>query len=250
MSADIVPVLPAFYRPQFFPALASTNDEAKAQAAQGAPEGTLIVADEQTAGRGRMGRDFHSPPGNLYMSLVVRPRRSPEERAGLSFLCSVALGDAIAPLLPSATIALKWPNDVLVNARKVSGILLEASSGADWLVMGIGVNIVSSPEHLGKAAISLAEAGWGEADRNAFLVRFAGSLEHWYRQWLVAGFAPVREAWLARAAYRGERIEARLPKERISGIFSDLDSDGTLIILTEDGVRRHIGAGEIFRSEG
>lgn len=243
----MIAALPAFYRPQYFTALASTNDEAKSQAEAGAPEGTLIVADAQTAGRGRMGRSFHSPPGNLYMSLLVRPGRSAEERARLSFVTAVALGDAIAELLPSDAVSLKWPNDVLVYGRKVSGILLESASGADWLVMGVGVNVVSSPEQLGQSATSLAEAGWHAANRDDFLVRYATVLARWYQRWRDDGFAPVRQAWIDRAAYRGRTIEARLPHESIRGTFADLDGDGRLILLTEDGARREIGAGEIFR---
>lgn len=243
----MIAALPAFYRPQYFTSLASTNDEAKSQAEAGAPEGTLIVADAQTAGRGRMGRSFHSPPGNLYMSLLVRPGRSAEERARLSFVTAVALGDAIAELLPSDAVSLKWPNDVLVYGRKVSGILLESASGADWLVMGVGVNVVSSPEQLGEAATSLAEAGWHAANRDDFLVRYATVLARWYQRWHDDGFAPVRQAWIDRAAYRGRTIEARLPHESIRGTFADLDGDGRLILLTEDGARREIGAGEIFR---
>lgn len=247
MNETVIAALPAFYRPLFFAALASTNDEAKAQADAGAPEGTLVVADEQSSGRGRMGRSFHSPPGNLYMSLLLRPGRPPEERARLSFVAAVALGEAVAPLLEGGAVSLKWPNDVLVRGRKVSGILLESASGADWLVVGIGVNIISSPPQLGSAAISLAEAGWDHANRDGFLIRFATILERWYRRWLEDGFAPVREAWLAQAAMRGELIEARLPDSRVRGTFADLDRDGTLILLTADGERRRIGAGEIFR---
>ena len=102
MSAAAAGALSAFYRPQFFSALTSTNDEAKRQADAGAPEGTLIIADEQSAGRGRMGRDFSSPPGNLYMSLILRPGRPAEELARLSFVAAVALGEAIVNVLPTA----------------------------------------------------------------------------------------------------------------------------------------------------
>ena len=251
MSDNPAVALPGFYRPQFFASLSSTNDEAKRQAEYGAPEGTLIVADEQAAGRGRMGRSFYSPPGNLYMSLIVRPDRSAAELARLSFVAAVALGEAIAETLPQADVSLKWPNDVLLNGRKVSGILLEsahAGGGNGWLVIGVGVNVASSPPHLGAAAISLAEAGWREPDRDAFLYYFAAQLECWYRRWRQDGFAPIRLAWLARAAYRGETITVRLPKREFMGTFADLDHDGTLIVLAEDGSRQQVGAGEIFRA--
>lgn len=250
MSAAAAGALSAFYRPQFFSALTSTNDEAKRQADAGAPEGTLIIADEQSAGRGRMGRDFSSPPGNLYMSLILRPGRPAEELARLSFVAAVALGEAIVNVLPTAEVSLKWPNDVLLQGRKVSGILLESAGIGRrdaWLVVGVGVNLVSSPAHLGAQATSLVEAGWYAAERDAFLPRFAGELEQWYGRWRREGFAPVRVAWLRRAAYRNERIAIRLPQRQFTGTFADLDQDGTLIVLDENGASQRVGAGEIFR---
>lgn len=239
--------LSQFFAPQFFDALASTNDEAKAQAEAGAPEGRLIVAGQQTAGRGRQGREFSSPPGNLYMSLILRPQGPPAKRALLSFVVAVALGEAVSEVLPGSAIALKWPNDVLLAGRKVSGILLESTGGADgWLVAGIGVNVLTSPPHLKGQAISLAEAGWEGAGRDAFLEVFAAKLEDWYRRWQHEGFDPVRAAWLKRAAFLGQAIEVRLPDRSFKGTFVNLDSDGTLIVQAEDGSRQSVGAGEIF----
>ena len=144
------PELPAFYRLLAYEQIDSTNEEAKRLAAAGAPAGTLVWAGEQLAGRGRRGRGWASPPGNLYVSLLLRPACPPAQACQLNFVAAVALAEAVSALLPAgAGVALKWPNDVLVGGAKVSGILLEASAALDrsidWLVIGAGVNIASHP---------------------------------------------------------------------------------------------------------
>jgi len=159
MSAP--PRLSGFYRLLSFAAIDSTNEEAKRQAAAGAPEGTLIWARAQQAGRGRRGRPWVSEPGNLYMSLLLRPDRAAPAAAQLGFAAALAVGEAALPLLPaSAALAYKWPNDVLIDGRKTSGILLESQAAGegrlDWLVVGIGVNLVSFPEGAEYPATSLA----------------------------------------------------------------------------------------------
>lgn len=226
--------LPPFYRLEVHEALDSTNDEAKRQAAAGTPEGALIVARRQTAGRGRSGRIWTSPEGNLYFSLLLRPARPPGEAAQLSFVAALALADGAA-----VPVALKWPNDVLAQGRKLSGILLEGSDG--WLVVGCGVNVATAPE----GATCLREQG-SAATPDRVLERFCASFLAWRGQWLAEGFAPIRTAWLARAAGLGAPATARLGRETLHGTFVDLDSDGALVLDMAGAGRRRIAAGEVY----
>ncbi len=248
------PRLSPFYRLVSFAEIDSTNDEAKRRAGEGAPQGTLVWARAQSAGRGRRGRSFVSPPGNLYMSILLRPDRPAASAAQLGFAAALALGDAMLPLLPRPEgLRYKWPNDVLIDGRKVSGILLESqAAGAgrlDWLVVGIGVNLVSFPEQVDYPAISLAAAGARSVTVEALLEAIAGRFQSWYERWREEGFAPLRAAWLARVQGLGEAIRVRLQGEEASGRFAGLDEDGALLL--EDGMtQRRIGAGDVFPASG
>jgi BirA family biotin operon repressor/biotin-[acetyl-CoA-carboxylase] ligase len=228
----------------------STNEEARRLAAAGAPAGTLVWGGEQLAGRGRRGRGWSSPPGNLYMSLLLRPRCPPAIACQLNFVAAVALAEAVGELLPSAAVALKWPNDVLVDGAKVSGILLEAVAAPDhaidWLVIGIGVNIASHPADTPYPATSLHRAGAAGATPAIVLQAFAERFERWHEAWRAAGFAPVRDRWLASARGLGEPIEVRLERETLRGLFSDLDESGALMLDMGEGGRRPVTTGDLF----
>jgi BirA family biotin operon repressor/biotin-[acetyl-CoA-carboxylase] ligase len=246
---DLIP-LPGFYRLLSFDTLDSTNEEAKRRAKDGAAEGTLVWALAQSAGRGRRGRVFISPRGNLYMSILLRPDRSAAAAAQLGFAAALAVGEAALPLLPEqASLAYKWPNDVLIDGRKVSGILLESQAAAsgrvDWLVVGIGVNIASFPEGTEYPATSLAHAGASGATVEAMLAAVATRLKYWYERWREAGFALLRRAWLERALGLGEPIRVRLSDGDSHGRFAGIDENGALLL--EDGSgRRRIAAGDVF----
>ena len=226
--------LPPFFRLKVFEQLASTNDEAKRQAVAGAGEGVLIVARRQTAGRGRSGRAWASPEGNLYLSLLLRPDRPPAEAAQLSFVAALAVAEAAG-----IATQLKWPNDVLAGGRKLSGILLEGFDGA--LVIGVGVNVAAAPE----GATCLREQG-SAAGCDELLAAFCDSLLDWRGRWLAKGFAPVRDAWLARAVGLGRPATARLGRETLEGTFADLDADGALLLDLGAAGRRRIAAGEVY----
>jgi BirA family biotin operon repressor/biotin-[acetyl-CoA-carboxylase] ligase len=242
--------LPPGYHAVTLDEVDSTNDEAKRRAEAGAPEGTLVIARRQTAGRGRRDRRWHSPEGNLYMSLVVRPEGTAAEAARLSFVAAVALGDALSGLVPPLLeLSYKWPNDLLANGRKCGGILVESSSaanGLDWMVIGIGVNLVSHPEDAAYPATDLAFEGAAGITPEAVMASFARHFLRWTDRWLEDGFAPVRAAWLARARGLGERIEVRLGAERFSATFRDLDEEGALVAGLDDGGTRRVDAGEVF----
>jgi BirA family transcriptional regulator, biotin operon repressor / biotin---[acetyl-CoA-carboxylase] ligase len=247
------PRLSPFFRLVSFAEIDSTNDEAKRRASEGAAQGTLIWAQAQSAGRGRRGRGFVSPRGNLYMSILLRPDRPAASAAQLGFAAALALGDAVLPLLPRPEgLRYKWPNDVLIDGRKMSGILLESQAAGegrlDWLVVGVGVNVASFPEGVDYPAISLAAAG-APVTVEALLEAVAGGFERWYERWRAEGFQPLRAAWLARARGLGESIRVRLQGAEASGRFAGLDEDGALLL--DDGTtRRRIGAGDVFPAIG
>lgn len=250
------PRLPPFYGLAQFQWLDSTSEEAKRLAAAGAPEGTLVWALEQTAGHGRRGRPWISPPGNLYMSLLLRPGCRAGTAAQLGFAAALAVGEAILHWLPPRIeLCYKWPNDVLLDGRKVSGILLESQAAADgqtaWLVLGLGINLVSSPDDndVEHPATSLAAVGLGGVMPEAMLESVGEAFIGWYERWCSDGFAPVREAWLARAQGLGATIRVRLPGEEAAGCFAGLDEDGVLLLDGAEG-RRRIAAGDVFPAVG
>ena len=248
------PRLPDFFRLVALDSIDSTNDEARRRIAAtpgDALEGMLVWAAEQTAGRGRRGRSWSSPRGNLYMSLVLRPGCRPAVAAQLGFVAAVALAETLAGLLPGeGRVRLKWPNDVLVDGAKVSGILLEAVTHqtglAGTLILGIGVNLQSRPETGLYPTISLAEAGADVREPAELLERLAGHLLAWYETWRREGFAPLRAAWLARAVGIGQAVEVRLDRETLTGRFESLDESGALALALPEGGRRLVAAGDVF----
>jgi BirA family biotin operon repressor/biotin-[acetyl-CoA-carboxylase] ligase len=228
----------------------STNEEAKRLANAGVEGPLWIVADRQTKGRGRRGREWHSLTGNLAATLLLNPAYRVAQCAQLSFVAALAAGDLVAQCAPRATATLKWPNDVLLDDRKIAGILLEASgrdAGApDWLAIGFGVNLVSYPADAEFPATSLRTINVEPPAPKDALTRLATSWSEWYRLWETGGFAPVRDAWLARAAGLGQRIRARLPDEEVIGVFEGIDESGALVLREEAGRVRTIAAADVF----
>lgn len=225
--------------------LASTNDEAKRLATAGAPEGSVVLAGEQTAGRGRRGRSWYSPPGNLYCSLLLRPAVPPGLAAQLSFVAALAVFEAAAGFVAPARLALKWPNDVLLDGRKLAGILLESEGHAgesSWVVVGMGVNLSQPPPE----GVGLAGAGAAPVAPEAVLARLTHAFAFWYARWHEAGFGPVRRAWLERAAGLGGQVTVRLADATLAGCFADLSETGALVLEQVGGGRRLIEAGEVF----
>lgn len=253
MSEAALP-LPEGYRLRHYEAVGSSNDEAKALARAGAPGGTIIWADRQTAGRGRRGHAWASPPGNLYLSLLLRPAAPPSRIAQLSFVAALGLGVALGEVAgPAFDWRCKWPNDLLVDGKKLAGILLEsetsAAGRADFIVIGVGVNLQSAPGGTEYPATSLAAEGIAGILPADLLAAFLRHFDRWHECWRSSGFAPVREAWLERAAGLGEPIRVRLERTTLTGRFLDLDADGALVLDTADG-RRKIAAGEVFPMSG
>ncbi len=248
-GSGVAPRLPGFYSLIALEAAGSTNDEARALAERGAPAGTLVWAKRQTAGRGRRGRPWESPIGNLYCSVVLRPPVGPAVAAQLSFVTALALGEGVRESLPPGSVVrYKWPNDVLIDGGKVAGILLESQIGEkgllEWVLIGTGVNVASFPPGTERPATSLSRAGANLSVVDV-LTAYARSFWTWFVVWERDGFGPVREAWLRRAAGLGEAIEVRLPDRTLSGTFDALDASGSLVLLTSHG-RRTVSAGEVF----
>lgn len=217
-----------------------------------------IMARRQEAGRGRRGRAWADPPGNFAATLVLRPDGSPADVALLSFVAALALHEAVIRLCgPQVNIALKWPNDVLLNGGKLSGILLEsAGSGGrvTALAIGIGVNLAAAPDATAvepgavRPVSLLAETGM-KVTPDEFLDALAVAFDQWWRQLPAYGFAPIRAAWLARAARLGETITARTGTTETTGRFEGIDEAGALILITPRG-RQAIQAADIFFGQG
>lgn len=246
------PELPPGYRLHAHDTLDSTNEEATRLARDGAPAGTVVWALKQTAGRGRAGRNWASDPGNLLFSLLLRPEMGPAVAAQLSFVAALAVGEAVAEVLPRGVdLRYKWPNDLLLDGRKVAGILLESAGatgcGLNWLIIGWGLNIASFPETTaGYPATSLADVGVTGVGPGDMLARVVRRFDLWQTRWRTEGLAAVRGAWLERAARVGEEITVRLPRDRLVGRFRGLDEDGALILDLTDGTSRTITAGDVF----
>ncbi|MSU88935.1 biotin--[acetyl-CoA-carboxylase] ligase [Rhodobacteraceae bacterium 2CG4] len=229
----------------------STNAEALRRLAAGEAAPFWVLADRQTAGRGRRGRPWVSPAGNFYGSVALRPGGDAGQAALRSFTAALALAETLDGLgLDPARLALKWPNDVLLDGRKLAGILLEGTSqrGALALVVGIGVNLASAPppgavEPGAVPPVALAEAGL-RLTPDAFLDALAPRFAALEAEFAARGFEPIRAAWLARAARLGQQITARLPGRQITGRFETVDETGAVVLDTPAG-RQHLPAADI-----
>lgn len=231
----------------------STNAEAARIAARlSGPE--WILALRQTAARGRRGRPWTNPEGNFAATLVMRPQEPPEIVALRSFVAALALYDAcVAATGRPAGFALKWPNDVLLNGGKLAGILLESvgqGGGVGHLCIGIGVNLVRAPDASEVEAgalrpVSLLSETGVDIAPAPFLDLLAAAYARHEAQFVTYGFAPIRAAWLGRAAKLGEAITARTARDEITGTFETVDEAGNLVLVTPES-RRAIPAAEVF----
>ncbi len=231
-----------------------TIDSTNAEAARQAPHlqrPTWIMARQQTDARGRRGRAWAHPRGNFAATLVMRPGGVPGWAALRTFLAANAVFETLALYVPRDTLSLKWPNDVLLNGRKVAGILLEsAGTGGqvDWLAIGIGVNLAETPRDYADAAfppISVAEVAGEVPRQDEFLRLLAG---HYATEEMVLerlGFDPIRQDWLERAARLGEEITAQTGSRKVTGIFDTVDDKGQLVLITGTGPVR-IPAAEVY----
>lgn len=242
---------PLRFRLERHAAVTSTNDLARAAAERGEPEGLWILADLQTAGRGRQGRSWRSPPGNFHGSLLLRPERPLADCASLSLVAALAVAEAIEALSGGRVRPrVKWPNDVLVGRAKLAGILPEAIAGPDGscaaLVLGIGVDLAHHPADLDRPTTSLAALGETAATPGAFLAALEGPLGARLAAWRAGGFAALREAWLARAVGLGEPVRLEVGGSVRQGRLADLGPDGSILLEGPAGCLERFTAGELL----
>ncbi len=236
------------FRVTAFDRVDSTSTVARAMAEAGTAHGTVVWAREQSAGRGRLSRQWSSPPGNLYLSVVLRPAVAAARVAEMGFACALAVAETAEAFLPHGPAArLKWPNDVLLDGAKIAGILLEGQFSAQslaYVVAGIGINVASSPDSPTYQTISLRALGSGEIEPGEVLKVLLTRLSVWLETWTEVGFAPVRAVWMDRAARLGKTITVRIGNEPVEGLFDGIDDTGALLLRTAGGIRR-ITAGEV-----
>ena len=236
-----------------YDSLGSTNTEADTLFASGEAAPFWVRADEQTAGRGRRGRDWVSPKGNFYGTACYAFDGTPQDAAKVSFVAAIAVANALSAYTLTSTPSLKWPNDVLMDGRKVAGLLLEAKPGL--VLIGIGVNLVSHPdggnipathllEHIAPAALNSDEPEFTGAD--GFLAILARTFDKAFRKHLAYGFSATRADWTALASGLPGPVTERLPNETFTGQAQSLLENGALRVAAQDGTIRDVHAGDVF----
>lgn len=227
----------------------STNDEAKKAAAAGADEGTVVVSEVQSTGKGRLERSFFCPRGGIWFSVILRPPFFPQEAPKCTLLSAVAVAKAMHELGVEAGI--KWPNDVYCQGRKLTGILTEMSAEMDrinYVIIGTGINVniplESFPEDLQDKAGSLSYLLGHEVDRVAFLQRVLQHMEDLYLDVLKNGFAGLLDQWRRYSITLGQEINVLGLQENFAGVARDIDDDGALLVETDGGIRRVL-AGDV-----
>jgi BirA family biotin operon repressor/biotin-[acetyl-CoA-carboxylase] ligase len=227
----------------------STNTEARRLAESGAPEGTVVVADFQTAGKGRLGRRWEAPPGtSILMSLVLRPDLEPQQAQRLTMICGLGVVDAIKAT-SGLDAALKWPNDVLVRGEKIGGILTElglAGNGLEFAVVGVGLNVNMRPEVIPNPlvpATSLSHILGRSVERAPVLCSFLKAVEQRYFA-LRSGYLP-HEEWSALLATLGHTVRVRSSHSEIRGLAEGVDENGALLVRLDDNTLTTVWAGDV-----
>jgi BirA family biotin operon repressor/biotin-[acetyl-CoA-carboxylase] ligase len=232
----------------------STNSEALDWARDNAPDGAWVTAEEQTAGRGRAGRGWHSPRGNLYASAILRDPGPSQCWPQLGFVCGLALHDALCAVAPELEdrLKLKWPNDLLIEGHKLSGLLLEThelNSNSDFVVIaGFGVNVVTHPADAPYPVTSLLDLG---IDLGADIVweALCSALAQQRQIYRAHGFEPVREAWNVRAQGIGRLVSVSPPHGKpLQGLFRGIDTDGALLVELPAGQTQAIHTADVLFS--
>ena len=217
----------------------STMDIAFRLGFEGAEEGTVVCAEAQAKGRGRLGRNWTSPKGKgIYFSVILRPRLSPSEVAQLTLLAAVAVSEAIQKVA-GITAMIKWPNDLILNGKKLAGILTEMSADMDrvrFVVIGIGINVNTPASLLPPQATSLKQEAGRPFSRVALLQEVLMSVERWYQRLKAEGFSPITQRWKELSLTLGKRIRIVDPNGDVEGQAMDLDKDGGLIIRRDSGM--------------
>ena len=239
---------PPGWRLRSYGSLESTSDLCATLAAAGEPERLAVLAARQTHARGSRGRTWQTLPGNLALSVLLRPTGPAAQAGQWALLSAVALAEAIEAAAPDTAPTVKWPNDVLLDGAKVGGILidtaLDGASRLAWLVLGFGANLAAAPD-LPRAAAAVPGCPAPATVASLLL----GRIDHWDRVRLLDGFAPVRRAWLDRGPAPGSHMRVRCGNTDLGGTFAGLGEDGALL-LQSGGRVRALPTGEVLQSQG
>ena len=231
----------------------STNADARRRAESGETGPLWIVARRQTAGRGRRGREWVSESGNLAATLLMVTPKTPAEAAQITFVAALAVADLLDTFVPPPLVTIKWPNDVMIEAEKASGVLVESGAhenGGLWLAVGIGVNLAHAPSGTERPATAMGDHLKGDVAAappiEAAAEILAEAFAVWMERWNTLGFQPVLDAWIARIRGLDGPCTARLGHETISGMAEGVEADGALRLRLADGSLRLISAGDVF----
>jgi len=234
-----------------FTEVTSTNDVAKELAAKGAKEGTVVISETQTLGRGRLGREWISPQGGVWFSIILRPEIAPEDASKLTLVAAVAVTRAIREAF-NLEAEIKWPNDVLIGGKKACGILTETTTKGDaenFVVIGVGINanvsLNSFPENLRDSLTSLKEELKEEIEREKFLRALLEELEQYYKMFMQKKFDSILEEWRNLAGFLGQHVEVVSFDEKIRGWAVDVDQSGALLIRLENGTVKKVMLGDV-----
>jgi len=234
-----------------FTEVTSTNDVAKRLAAEGAEEGTIVISEKQTLGRGRLGRRWVSPEGGIWFSMILRPEVASKDASKLTFVVAVAVARVIRKMF-NLDAEIKWPNDVLIGGKKVCGILTEASTKGDvvdFVIVGIGINANVSldafPRSLRRSITSLRRELRREVEREKFLCALLQEMENYYTLFIREKFDSILEEWRKLAGILGHHVEVSSFNEKIRGLAVDVDQDGMLMIKLRDGTIRRVASGDV-----
>lgn len=237
-----------------YTSIGSTNDEAKKLAQMGAPHGTLVIAEEQTGGRGRLGRKWVSAPGQgIWLSIILRPSLEPSEAPRITMACAVAAAKAIRQEV-GVNCLIKWPNDLLIDGKKVAGILTEMSADMDkihYVVTGIGMNVNNAefPPDIEKTATSLKLASGEEVERLKILTQFLSQFEEIYRSLESGEFEAILGEWRQLSCNLGKRVRIIGRNFELEGTALDVDGDGALLIKTDEGQVERVLSGDVSLRE-
>ncbi len=236
----------------YFREIGSTNVKAKELAAGGAPEGTLVISEMQTQGRGRKGRSWFSHPGGaICASLILRPTIPPSEAPTITLLTGVAVAEALRSLMPLEAL-IKWPNDILINGKKLAGILTEISTemdAIDYVVVGIGLNVniplESFPEDIREIATSILIEKGSHFPRIDIIRAILHCFEKYYKQLKQIGFEPIIKQWKALSDMIGRQVTVDMMGRKCTGRVEEIDNDGTMILKDEQGTLHRIFSGDV-----
>lgn len=249
MITSALPEFASGARIEFFEEVDSTSLQARRFFDDGDRGPVWVMTAKQTAGYGRRGTAWSHDTGNLAATFLFVPQIEQTRMPQLSFVAALALRDAMAGFIGKGDIALKWPNDVLVDGRKIAGLLLELfGTGSDLAVaLGCGVNIASHPDRMDYPSCSLLEFASGSIEPRAFLKILDSHFARLKELWVTKGFEPIRLAWLEHAYNLNKEMTIRLKENETNGVFRDISSSGALILETQDGIQEFSGGAVLYQ---